>query len=224
MKKLLLSLTALVIGMSSLFAWTNNIQLGISGSFPEMVTTRGENSSDYKFNNTGISIGYIGTFESGLSLKATSSFGMGSASGIHFDNFADSEFGPFNFNFTEILGVGYGIVNTDELFLGIFGTIGESYNYAIAAKEAGDYGYANIALSNSFLLGGAIDAIYTPTKIFSVYASLSASLAIGDLSTITASQKITNTSDNDKPDADVTDYLAKPYLKILPSIGIAWKF
>lgn len=224
MKKLVLGLAAMVIGMSSLFAWTNTIQLGVTGSVPEFITTTGKDSKDYKFNSTGISFGYIGTFDSGLALKANSNFGIGSISSDFLDNMPDVEFGPYNFNFTEIIGVGYNFINTDELLLGLYGTIGNSYNCAVAAKEKDDMGYAGVILVNSFLIGGELTAVYTPTDIFSVYASLSASVGLGDLSTITASKKLTNATEEDKPTSDTTDYLIKPYLKVLPSIGIAWKF
>lgn len=231
MKKILLTVAAMVIGMSSLFAWTNTIQLGVKGSFPEQIYTTGTRADKFTFNSTGIDIGYIGTFDCGLSLKGNCSAGVGSVKNSYLDNIQDAEFGPYNFNTTESIGVGYSFINTDVLFLGAYGNIGNSNNIAIAASHADDTGFGSCLANSNVFIGAEVAAVYTPVKIFSIYASISANLAFGNLTTASGSLKLTNISrdmDDDerlRPDiTECTDFLTKPFLFVKPSIGIAWKF
>lgn len=221
MKKLIAGVAALVIGMGSLFAWTNIVEVGVAGSFPDFITTTGKDSTDYKFNNTGLNLGYIGVFDSNLAVKANTSIGIGSVDAKFLDNFADPELGPINFNATQTLGVGYRLINTDNLFLGLFGNIGASVNCGVAANQDDDYAYANSIATASYFVGADITAMYTPVKTFSIYASLSANAAYGAVVTETVKQ---NLSYEDDTDTTTHEHLMKPYFLLRPSIGAAWKF
>lgn len=223
MKKLIAGLAALILGATSLFAWTNIIQLGVTGGVPEILTTYGTKSDTYTLNNIGVDFGYIGTFDSNLSLKANTRLGFGPASCKFLDNFPDKEISPLNFNVTEIFGVGYSFINTDTLFLALYGNIGNSTNCAFTAKQVDSYGYVNLITSSSWLFGGEIAAVYTPSEVFSIYASLSANYAFGELATVGAYYNFKSGESNDN-DAEVEYFFSKPFFKLLPSIGIAWKF
>jgi len=227
MKKILVAAAALVIGMGNLFAWTNIIQLGVKGAFPEYITTTGSNAENYKFNSTGIDLGYIGTFDCGLSIKADVNCGFGSAKSPYLSNLENVELGPVNFNSTESIGAGYSIINNDILFLGAYGNIGWSNNFALTAKQAEDKAFAYGLYTESFFVGGEVVAVYTPVKVFSLYASLSANVAFGSVARASGSVKITDVKGKEEVKPDVSDKsisLANPYLLVKPSIGIAWKF
>lgn len=221
MKKLFILPLVLIISMSSLFAWTNIIQLGLTSTTPELINETRTGNASYKMNGTGIDLGYIGIFDSKISLKANTRIGIGSASGTTFDNFSNPAIGPFNMNVTESIGVGYGFINTPQLYLGLFGIIGESVNCGVTAKEAAGTEYANLMVSSSFFLGGEVAAVYTPGQVFSLYASLSANVAFANGIEIEARK---DKSSNTDPSADTRHFLGKPYFKVIPSIGIAWKF
>lgn len=221
MKKIIAGLAALVLGASSLFAWTNIVDLGITGSIPEKIETTGKNSSSYTFNNIGIDIGYIGIFDSNLAIKAATKVGLGSVDAAVLDAFTDPEIGPLNINATETIGVGYGFINTDNLFLGVFGNIGASCNVGVAAREDDDYRYATSVVSSTYFIGADISAVYTPTSIFSIYGSVSANIAYGMVTSGSIKQNLSN---RDDIVTDSKEHLTKPYFKLIPTIGVAWKF
>jgi len=226
MKKLLVSLAALAIGMSSLFAWTNTITLGIEGSVPTKTKTVISEGGDYTFNATGLELGYIGYFDTGLAFLDQTSVGFGTVKGDPFDSFTDPVFGPMNIEVNEIIGVGYGIIRTENLFLGAFGIIGSSTDIAFAGKKDENIANATTAVVESFLYGANISCVYTPSKVFSVFGSVSVCGTIGSTYFANGSIEI-NKDDVEKSkvqDPTVKERLNTPGIKILPTIGVAWRF
>lgn len=220
MKKLFIKIAFFIFGATNVFAWTNITQFGIKGSVPKKITTNGDFSADYTFNSTGMELGYIGIFNSGLAIKGDVNLGLGSITG-DFSTFSNPDLPPMNFNVAEKLGVGYSFINSDKITLAAFFDFGVSLDYAISMKKFIDKTVTTSLENKAFFLGGDITAIFTPSKIFSLYASVSTNIAFSQL---TANTKIENNDDEYLTDYYSEDYFAKPYLMILPSVGLAWKF
>lgn len=226
MKKLIALAVAITLSISSLFAWTNIINLGVEGSVPTHANTILDGAEDFTFNATGAEFGYIGYFDFGLAVFDHTSVGLGTVKGEPFDSFADPIFGPMNFEVNELLGVGYGIIRNENLFLGAFGIIGSSTDIAFAGKEAENIANATAVVSESFLYGANVTCVYTPSKIFSVFASVSFCGTIGITTFASQSMEINEEkiekSTLKKP--AVKEHLNSPGIKVLPTIGVAWKF
>lgn len=220
MKKIVLTLAALAIGMSSLFAWTNIPILGITGTIPTFITPADSELDTIKTNGVGLNLGYIGYFDFGLAFKDTTALGFGTAKSNYFDSLNSPFYGPFGIDFSEIIGVGYGVIRTDNLFLGVFGNIGVSTEIAVAAKKTNEYKTGKVIVAESLLLGTDVTAVYTPSKVFSLFASVSVNAAFGGVETASAVVY----EGKDLKSHDEEWYSANPYLKVLPTIGIAWKF
>lgn len=222
MKKLLITVAALAIGMSSLFAWTNNIVLGVAGTIPTKVDTNCKELGTLKFNSIGMNMGYLGYADFGLSFLGESTFGFGTAKGGELKKWNSETFGPANFEMTQMLGVGYGVIRTDNMYLGLFGVAGWAIDAGVAWEQEDKEVAIKAAALESFNVGGNITAIYTPTNVFSIYASLTAGVAFGAVEYM---DEVVSTKDLDDDFEPKTDkYFADPFFRILPSIGIAWKF
>lgn len=220
MKKLLVTLAALAIGMSSLFAWTNIPTLGITGPVLNFINPIDSELDTIKINGTGLNLGYIGYFDFGLAFKDSTSIGFGTAHSNYFDNMESPSFGPLGIDITEIIGVGYGAIRTDNLFLGVFGNVGFSTDVAAAAKKTDEYNYGQALVVESFLVGADVTVVYTPSTIFSLFGSVSVNAAFGGIQT--ASEAINRETDRRNEHTD--SFFAEPFVKILPTVGIAWKF
>jgi len=229
MKKILGLAAALVIGMSSLFAWTNIITLGMTGSIPTVAEPVSSDYDTITFTTGGINIDYIGLFDSGLAVMSKTTCGFGRADSDLFSNIGHS-YGPYAISGMELLGVGYGVVNQDNLFVGVFGTAGYIAEAAFTVGKDSNTVSAGAVVLDAFVMGANVTAVYSPCKVFSLFASLSVNAGMGyiEQASGTADYKaLKNYKDGDElpaADGDAVEYPVNPFVKIMPSIGIAWRF
>lgn len=230
MKKILGITAALLIGMSSVFAWTNFITFGGTVSSPTVAEPVDRDLDKVTFKTGGINIDYIGCFDSGLALMSKSTFGIGTTESNMSHNF-DSYTGTFAISGTELIGVGYSVVNQDNIFVGLFGTLGFTSDAAFAISKENNNLNASVATLSGFLTGIDVTAVYTPHKVFSLYASLSVNAGMGYLEGATGEADIDALKDHIKNETKYEpgvsgefECAVNPFVKILPSIGIAWRF
>lgn len=230
MKKIILVMLSAFICISSSFCYTNIISLGVKGFIPSKITgTTTEydtnptpETATFSFDAIGLNLGYIGCFDNGFTFKDNTSvgFGLGKTSCKAMDVYNGSQ-NLFNIGITELVGIGYNFVNNDKLFVALYGNIGLDLNIALTGATIGDKVYATTVISPAFLLGGDFTFVFTPKKVFSIYASISANYAYSLIPAVTAyttmSTKIPNTSYN-------RVFSTQAYFKAVPTIGISWKF
>lgn len=223
MKKLIALAAAITLSATSLFAWTNIITLGTKGGVPVYADPVETEAPAFEFDAYGIDLSYIGFFDFGLAIKNSTSIGLGPSRSHDFDSLDGSYFGPMCVEVNETFGVGYGIIRKENLFLGIFGTVGCSTDVAFAGKKTGGIATGQAAVLESFYLGTDVTAVYTPSKVFSIYASLAASVGSGVMEI--AEGRYNFRDEHDSKDYGISEsFVVYPYFKFVPTLGIAWKF
>jgi len=218
MKKLLVLCAVAVISVSNLFAFTNIVGGGIKGSVPEiLISTNQDPVKQMTLNNTGLNLMYIGCFNSGLSIKESLNYGIGSVRGYYMDSFATPMISPITFTVSNLVGVGYAIIHTENLYLGAFVNAGAETSFAGAFDKHSSQGVATCL----GLVGGDVTAVFTPGRLISIFASVSANVGFGG----TGGATISGYSHKHGPeyyDWDVA--LVNPTFVLIPTIGIAFKF
>lgn len=225
MKKIIALLICSIVGISSIFAYTNIITLGLKGSAPSSIygTTipdesgLKEESASFKFNSTNLQVGYIGALENGLTFKACTAFGLGSAvtDCRAVKSFKNEKM--LNFAISEFVGLGYAFINRENLFLALYGNLGTDFNLAFATKVGSDELSIATVFSSAFLAGADLTVVYTPKSVFSIFASLSAEVGFSIMPVGIAEK------DNTEPLYSRV-FLSKPFVQLNPTIGISWKF
>ena len=199
-KKLIVA-AVLALSVSGAFAGKNgsvsNLGLGIAFN-PRKITV--DSAAEYDINSFGAGINLMGlgyqkegAKAAGLTCKwsVNATFGSGDVNGTDMD---------FGMDFSLLLGVGYGFIKTDNMYLGLLGVIG---------------GEANVLLKETSVAD--VTFIYTPVKVFSVYASCVAGVGFGH--TFANMDSKVDGIENLEDDDDI-----KPYFVCTPVIGVCWKF
>lgn len=224
MKKFTTLLAALALCLSvSAKTWTN--YAGFGWRLPTSTTVKADEDgmSDIKFKSqTGLSIDYAGTHESGFSVRGIFDINYSSSNLKISAEEDDDELNGLNGLF--LIGAGYAPICTDKMFLGLYGVLGadvtvlfrdytkSSYLYEYEAK----YSMAHAAS----VLGANATFVYTPAKHFSLFASVCANYMFPAKVESEITQKVngTKTFDGDEK----FDY--KGAFKFVPTVGICWKF
>lgn len=217
MKKIITLVVALVAMTVSVSAknWTNFVNVG--WRIPTSVTLKTDAASTDSIKIspiTGLDLGYTGCLHNGFSVRAIIDLDY-SKSKI---NSSDDDGSMANFDF--LFGIGYAPIHTDELYLGFFGMIGcslEYYNYESTTSMGGVIlnKIEDTAFFKNPVIGLNTMFVYTPFKVFSLYASLGLNCLLpGDL-------KVNSTYNGVNKDynADI-----KTAFMVVPAIGLCWKF
>ena len=223
MKKITTLFAALALCFSvSAKTWTN--YAGFGWRIPTSTTVKSDDSSmdfDIKFKNqTGLSLDYAGTHESGFSMRAILDINYSNSNLKVGDD--DDELKGLNGLF--LVGAGYAPICTDKMFLGVYGVIGadvtvlyrDKTSYSSYSKTESEYSLTHTAS----VLGANATFVYTPAKHFSLFASVCANYMIPAKiqAEMTLKENGTKIFDSDEK------YDYKGAFKFVPTVGICWKF
>lgn len=222
MKKILGIALILVFGsVAALSAdtWTNIAGFGWNLPMEETFSANTYNNGEdiVLESQTGIQGFYMGTHRNGLAVKADTSLNY---SGINHEINNTPYIGV---NETVQVGLGYAPINSGKLTLAVVGQAGLDVSAFYATMSRFDT-QANKKITEeyeegfvSFMLGGNVTAIYTPKSNFSVFASCSVNRVFPGVYVFksTFSDVYANTDDS---------YVTNATIKIIPTVGVCWKF
>ena len=239
MKKICIFVTTLLIGMSAFAgeSWNNHVGFGFRAP-TGMTLSEYDSDKDWSLRmpvQAGIDVSYTGVhMATGLSVRGFMDYNI-SLSDIkrinpkHDDNVV-------GFNLDGAIGIGFAPIRNKYLLLGFYGIAGVDYSafpdFYIEKHESSD----NKKKSNStkttqwytyesFLVGGNATAIWTPTgNRFSVYGSATVGYNLPGLFQTTTRIKTYNKNDDTEKEYYTDDFYTTGSLKVIPSIGISWKF
>lgn len=222
MKKFTTLVAAFALCLSvSAKTWTN--YAGFGWRLPTSTTVKADEDgmNDIKFKNqTGFSIDYAGTHESGFSVRGIFDINYSSSNLTVEDD--DDELNGLNGLF--LIGAGYAPICTDKMFLGLYGVLGADVTVLSCEYTKSSYLYeykAEYSMTHAAsVLGANATFVYTPAKHFSLFASVCANYMFPAKVEAEITQKLngTKTFDSDKK----FDY--KGAFKFVPTVGICWKF
>ncbi len=158
----------------------------------------------------GIDLGYTGVHENGFSVRAMFDFDY-AGSNITVDN-DDLEGGNISF----LIGGGYAPIHDEKMFLGIYGILGANwllFDASIETNYSEEYSIKDKYKYNFFLPAIGVNGtfIYTFSKMFSVYGSMTAEVVLpGKLE-----RKVNSSS---------TKVDLEPSFIVVPALGVSWKF
>lgn len=222
MKKILGIVATLVFGsMAALSAktWTN--VSGFGWNIPMELSF-----SSNEFNNgeevvlkcqTGLEGFYMGIHSSGFAVKGACDINY---SGINHE-MDNTPYLGINLNMQ--LGAGYAPFRSEKFTLGVFGMVGidissfycESTSYdSLANKNITSKYTEGFA---GYLIGGNITAVYTPVSCFSVFASCSVNY-------VTPGEYLRKAEFSDVYASSENVYSTNGTVKVIPTIGVSWKF
>lgn len=222
MKKILGIALILIFGsVAALSAdtWTNIAGLGWNLPMDETFNANGYNNKEdiVLEGQTGADLFYMGIHKSGLAVKADS---MLNYTGINHEMNGVPYIG---LNETVMLGAGYAPINTDHLTLAFFGEAGVDASTFYSTSSSFDTN-SNKKITQeyeegfvSFMLGGNITAMYTPKEHFSVFASCSVNRVFPGAYLFKAQFSDVYADSEDT-------YITNATIKIIPTVGICWKF
>lgn len=218
MKKRFILLAVAALSVSNMFAFTNIVGGGIKGSVPEFISSvNNDPNKQMVLNSTGIDLMYIGVFNSGISVKESVNIGFGSVNDYYLNSFSSPMISPVNFAVSDLLGIGYGFIRTEKLYVGTFFNIGGEYNGSGAFDTQNYLGMGTCLL----LVGGDITAVFTPGRMISLFASVSANVGFGMCGNISVR---TGYRDWYPEDFSWDVRMVRPTLVMIPTIGIAFRF
>lgn len=168
-------------------------------------------------NQTGLEVNYIGISQRGFAVKTSA--GINYSEINHVMN--NTPYMGANVNLQ--LGAGYAPLRSDRFTLALFGIAGlddsafysESTNFDSTFSKDITSKYTEGQIGA--MLGGNITAAYTPSKSFSVFASCSVNRVVPGLYVLTAEFSDIYANSEDTYETNTT-------LKVIPTIGICWKF
>lgn len=222
MKKILgLALIFVLGSFAALSAgtWTSYTGFGWNLPMDETFTADSYNNGEEVVleNQTGLEVIYMGIGQKGFAVKT--SFDINYSEINHEMNGVPYTGANVNLQ----LGAGFAPVRSDRFTLALFAVAGldasafysESTNFdsAFSRDITSKYTEGQIGA----MLGGNITAAYTPSKSFSVFASCSVNHVTQGLYVLTAefSDVYANSEDT---------YETNTALKVIPTIGVCWKF
>lgn len=199
--------------------WTNIAGLGWNLPMDETFNANGYNNGEdiVLENQTGLNAFYMGVHKCGFAVKADSNLNY---SGI---NHEMNNVPYIGVNESIQIGAGFAPVHSENVTIALFGMAGLDVSafYSTSSwtdtaaneKITAEYEEGQVA----FMVGGNITAMYTPTKHFSVFASCSVNRVLQGLYEFEA--------DFSDVYADSEDtYITNPTIKIMPTVGVCWKF
>lgn len=226
MKKIIALVAALAVSVTSLFAYTNLIGVGVQIVSPVEV----DHGSDMvsKVNATGLNFTYVGAADGGFSFKYNGNVGFGSYDTLIKGKSMYSMLDPYlqmNIEFNSLFGVGGAIIRNDKFFLGLYGNVGFSVDVCVVGCEMDIGGYdvsaTTTLVTPGFLVGGDVTFAFTPSKVFSIYASISANMEIAPLTT---SETVASYDGSSHVLDDDSIEIVDPAFKLIPTIGVSWRF
>ncbi len=239
MKKIFIFALILLTGIYAFAgdAWNNHVGFGFR--IPTgMAVSEYHGDTDWKLKmpfQTGLDISYTGVhMRSGFSVRGFMDYNLTTSNiGSINPKINDNVIG---FNFDGALGLGWAPVRNDYLLLGFYGMAGIDFStftdVCIERNESQDKKKDSNYLKTiqrysytTFLVGGNATAIWTPTgNRFSIFGSATVGYNLPGL--FESSTKITrNKAKDDDDDLDFYDeYYTTGTLKIIPTIGISWRF
>lgn len=222
MKKILGILITFAIGsMAALSAktWTNIAGFGWNIPMDFSFT-----SNEYKNgeeivlkNQTGIEGFYIGVHKNGFAVKGAADVNF---SGINHE----MDLTPYTgINVNLQLGAGFSPWHSERFTFGIFGMIGIDASAFYAEKTAYNTQFSTTITSKytegyiGYMLGGNITTVYTPASCFSLFASCSVNYVTPGVYLFKAEYSDIFANSNNTFETNGT-------MKIIPTIGVCWKF
>ena len=214
MKKFISIMTVLFAAIGLTHAYTNVIFLGVNGNIPFEYSATGESPEEiakFKSKSVGFDLGYIGATDAGFTFKihATTDFGLISSNSSILASYGDM----LNINSLSLVGLGYRIINDEKINFSIFGNIGFNLDNGLYLTSDS----TAVTVATSFVCGADATVVFTPSKVFSFYGSVSVNAAWTGIAI-----SIIEPDSSSKP---VYTYVTdSPHLLLAPTIGIAWRF
>lgn len=239
MKKIFISALILLTGMAAFAgdAWNNHVGFGFR--IPTGMSVYEYNgNTDWKLKmplQTGIDISYTGVhMKTGLSVRGFMDYNL-STSNIDRINPNNNE-KVIGFNFDGALGVGWAPIRNDYLLIGFYGIAGidctilpdlyverhektENNKLSDSTKTVQSYAYT------AFFAGGNATAIWTPTgNSFSIFGSATVGYSLPGVCEISNKIKTKNSKDKSDKEYYSDEYYTTGALKVIPAVGVSWKF
>lgn len=208
MKKIVAVLTMACIAYFAMAKrWENFINVGarLPGNALK-VEAKGFDDASVKYSPiVGLDFGYTGVLDNGFTLKANLD--------VSNANCDDDDLDGMNLDF--YMGFGYAPVHTQNLLVGVYGILGVNY---LMSEYSVETPWSKISTTTECIypvMGVNATAIYTFTKCFSLYGSLTAEYLLNG----NVEVETTVNSSTDKDSADL-----KGKFLLVPAIGFSWKF
>lgn len=205
-------------------AWKNHV--GFGWKVPTGITVSGVNDNkDWNLKmpvQTGIDFSYTGVhMKSGFSVRGFMDYNI-STSNIASKKSKDDDL--IGFNYASALGAGWAPIRNDNFFFGFYGMFGIDMTVFNDTYPAPITGNTTIESScyGSILMGGNATFIWTPSgKRFSVFGSATAGY---NLPGVFLYSKETSSSNSSSPAKDSDSWSVTGSFKVIPTIGISWRF
>ena len=198
-------------------AWKN--YLGFGWRLPTSTTMHVQKSGydNLKMTQSGLDLGYTGVLMSnGFSVRALIDLNF-STSNIDITD-TDSELSTFpGLNMTYLIGAGWAPIRNDHFFFGFYGMLG--FDFSVFAYDTSWFS-SSISKKDAYAYFAFLPAVnatfvWTPVKTFSLFATATVGYACP---TFILHETKTNGSDS------TDSYLTTGGAKVIPTIGICWKF
>lgn len=209
MKRCLILISALLLGCATVSAkkFTNIVGGGWRLPTKFSISSNSNVFGDIDYGvQTGFSADYMGYFDNGIGFRAFFDAGFTEASLKNDEKKQNSAMADV------AIGAGYVPLRTDKFALGFFGIIGADAEIISYEKNSKKYHYdytaAFCGINSTF--------VFTPKNMFSFYGSVTG------CSLLPASIENYEKVDNKKKNK--ISYSTEACFKIIPTVGICWKF
>ena len=239
MKKIFALAAMLLIEVSAFAgeAWNNHLGFGFRA--PSGMTVSDLNDdADWKLKmpiQTGIDFTYTGVhMASGFSVRGFMDYNLSSSNIESIDPKNHTKLTGFNFD--SALGLGWAPIRNKFLMLGLYGIAGVDFSifpdtYVVklgTSNKNDDLGTISTVVTHtylSFFAGGNATAVWTPFgKRFSLFGSATVAYNLPGLFEVSTSTTTSSLKDDSRT-VDYSDkYNASGALKIIPALGVSWRF
>ena len=239
MKKILILALVLLTGMSAFAgeAWNNHV--GVGFRIPTGMSIYEYNgNTDWKLKmplQTGIDFTYTGVhMRTGLSVRGFMDYNLSTSNIDKINPNKDDK--VIGFNFDGAIGIGWAPIRGDHLLVGFYGIAGVDYsifpdiyverheksekkNISDSTKTVQNYAYT------AFFAGGNATAIWTPTgNSFSIFGSATVAYSLPGICEISSATKTKRTKNDSDKDVYSDEYYTTGALKVIPTVGVSWRF
>ena len=238
MRKIIIFASILLIGVSAFAgeAWNNHVGFGFKVP-TGMTVSEIDNNSDWKLKmpvQSGIDFTYTGVhMASGFSVRGFMDYNLSTSNIGSIDPKNNAKL--YGFNFDSAVGLGWAPIRNKFLLLGVYGVAGidyslfpDTYTVKTDSTKKDDIGTITTVLTHnymSFFAGGNATAIWTPFgNRFSIFGSATVAYNLPGVYELTTSTTTTTLKDDSKTVQYTDKYDASGALKVIPAVGVSWRF
>lgn len=220
MKKVLIIAAALLMSASAFTgeAWNNHVGFGWRLPSPSTMHTEKKDWENLKMWQSGIDLQYTGVLMSnGFTVHAMIDYAI---SNSNYDTRPGAELSSlWGFNTDLLVGAGWAPIRTKELFFGFYGMLG--YDITVLGYDSESFDsdktiYKDYVGYMAFLPAVNATFVWTPAKTFSLYATASVGY---NCPTVIYRELESGGHDKEKFKS-----LSRGGVKVIPAVGISWKF